>query len=436
MSYGNDDPKLPNSDADDLDINPEWQAAISAIENGESVFITGAAGTGKSTLLRYVRARMKAQHAVVAPTGVAALNVNGQTIHSFFHFPPCYISPDAISGSDDALFRELRTLIIDEISMVRADLLQGTHLYLQRSRRNAKPFGGVQIVMFGDPYQLAPVVDSDELHAFFLAEYGGPYFFHAPVFQQLKPRVITLEKNYRQKDEEFLRLLSKVRKGTITDADLALLNRRYVPISAFDESYVHLTSTKRAAESRNKSFLDRISAQKHTYHATIIDHFPDRDYPTDSVLELKAGAKIMMVMNDKGKRWVNGTIGKIAALVGDSVWVEINGKFHTADRETWDNYFYRYDSYEGRVVQDAVGSFVQVPVRLAWAMTIHKGQGQTLERAYLNLGRSAFASGQTYVGLSRCTTLEGIALWRPVRRDDIIVDPRISDFEKRFINIG
>jgi hypothetical protein len=224
---------VPN---DDLEINSEWKTAIKAVENAEDVYITGPAGTGKSTLLRYLRERVKSHHAVVAPTGVAALNVSGQTIHSFFKFQIGYLSPDSIKGSDGELFQKLDTLIIDEISMVRADLLEGIHLFLARSRRNSKPFGGVQIVMFGDHYQLPPVVDDGELHAFFRAEYGGEYFFNAPVFPRLKPRVITLKKNYRQHDEEFLLLLSKVRNGTISDLELAVLNQRCVPISTFDES--------------------------------------------------------------------------------------------------------------------------------------------------------------------------------------------------------
>jgi hypothetical protein len=286
--------------------------------------------------------------------------------------------------------------------------------------------------MFGDPYQLAPVVDSDELHAFFRAEYGGPYFFNAPVFPRLRPRVITLEKNYRQQDQEFLRFLWKLRKGTINDAELALLNQRCVPISPFDESYVHLTSTKRAAENRNRRFLDRIAGEKYAYKATVTGNFSEKTYPTDAVLELKVGAKIMMVKNDPGQRWVNGTIGRIAALGDDGVFVEIDGRRHILDKEKWDNHSYRYDSYEGRVVQDIVGSFVQLPVRLAWAATIHKSQGQTLHKISIDLGRGAFAHGQTYVALSRCSTLEGIALNRPLRRSDIIIDPLIPDAEKAF----
>jgi hypothetical protein len=424
--------QLSNADVTDLDINSEWQAAISAVESGESVFITGAAGTGKSTLLRYLRTRINLHHAVVAPTGVAALNINGQTIHSFFKFRPCYLSPDSISGNSDGLFRQLRTLIIDEISMVRADLLEGMHLYLERSRRNAKPFGGVQVVMFGDPYQLPPVVDSDELHTFFRRHFGGSYFFNAPVFPRLKPRVITLDKNYRQQDKEFLRLLWKVRKGAINDTELAVLNQRCVPISPFDESYVHLTSTSWAARKRNNTFLSRISNEKHTYTATVSSEFSESTYPTDVVLELKVGAKIMMVKNDLWGRWVNGTVGNVAALNEDRVFVQIDGSVHSVEREKWEKLRYRYNSDEDRVVQDAVGSFVQFPVRLAWAVTIHKSQGHTLQKVCIDLGRGAFAHGQTYVALSRCTTLEGIALKRPVRRADIIIDPLIPDAEKAF----
>jgi hypothetical protein len=412
-----------------LEINPEWQAAINAVESGESVFITGAAGTGKSTLLGYIRDKIKSQYAVVAPTGVAALNVGGQTIHSFFKFPPAYISPESITGNDSVLFQKLGTLIIDEISMVRADVLEGIHLHLSRSRGNAKPFGGVQVVLFGDPYQLPPVVHHDELHTF-RAQYGGPYFFNAPVFQLLKPTVITLSKNYRQQNEDFLRLLWKVRTGTITDDELAVLNERCVPISPFDESYVHLTSTNNAAGMRNQSFLNRISAEKHTYTARIIGQFSESTYPTDEVLELKIGAKIMMVKNDRWGRWVNGTIGKVAALAEDDLSVEIDGQVHTVEREQWDKLRYRYNSYERRVIQEVVASFVQFPLRLAWAITIHKSQGHTLQKVYIDLGDGAFAHGQTYVALSRCTSLEGIVLEQPLRRNDIIIDQLILDAEK------
>jgi ATP-dependent DNA helicase PIF1 len=413
-----------------IQVNEEWQAAIAAVEEGNNVYITGAAGTGKSTLLHYVRSRTSKAHAVVAPTGVAALNVGGQTIHSFFKFPPWHIDPITIRGNCSDLFQRLQLLIIDEISMVRADLMDAIDIFLQKSRRTAAPFGGVQLVLFGDLYQLPPVVDSNELHVYLTEKYGGRYFFQANAFDHFQPKRIALVNNYRQKDHAFLDVLWKVRTGKPDEADIAALNDRYVPVSPDDETYVHLTSTKIAARQRNALFLDRIKSELHISRARIAGKFSESVYPTDVLLKLKIGAKVMMVKNDRYGRWVNGTIGRIAGFGKDSIDVDIDGQTHTVARENWEKTRYLYNRSEGRVIHEVVGTFVQYPVCLAWAITIHKAQGHTLNKICIDLGQKAFDHGQAYVALSRCTSLDGIVLRRPITMDDIIVDPIIAAHEQ------
>ena len=412
-----------------VEVNNEWQEAIAAFDEGRDLYITGAAGTGKSTLLHYVRSRTSKPHAVLAPTGVAALNVRGQTIHSFFKFPPRHIDPNTIRGDCSDLFQRLQLLIIDEISMARADLMDAIDIFLRKSRGNSAPFGGVQLVMFGDLYQLPPVVDSNELHVYLTEKYGGRYFFQANAFDHFQPKRIALVKNYRQKDQPFVDVLWKVRTGKADEADIALINDRYVPVSPDDESYVHLTSTKIAARQRNALFLERIKSELHISRARITGKFSESVYPTDVLLKLKIGAKVMMVKNDRYGRWVNGTIGRIAGFGKDSIDVDIDGQTYTVEKEGWENTRYRYNRSERRVIQEVSGTFVQYPVCLAWAITIHKAQGHTLNKICIDLGRKAFDHGQAYVALSRCTSLDGIVLRRPITLDDIIVDPIVAAHE-------
>jgi len=307
--------------------------------------------------------------------------------------------------------------------------MDGIEIFLRKSRNTNAPFGGVQLVMFGDLYQLPPVVDSNELHVYLTEKYGGRYFFQANAFDHFQPKRIALVKNYRQKDQPFVDVLWKVRTGKADEADIALINDRYVPVSPDDESYVHLTSTKIAARQRNALFLERIKSELHISRARITGKFSESVYPTDVLLKLKIGAKVMMVKNDRYGRWVNGTIGRIAGFGKDSIDVDIDGQTYTVEKEGWENTRYRYNRSERRVIQEVSGTFVQYPVCLAWAITIHKTQGHTLKKICIDLGRKAFDHGQAYVALSRCTSLDGIVLRRPITMEDIIVDPIVAAHE-------
>jgi ATP-dependent exoDNAse (exonuclease V) alpha subunit len=420
-----------------IELNDQFQAAIQAINDGQNVFVTGAAGTGKSTLLQHLRSTTSKQCVVLAPTGVAALNVGGQTIHSFFNFKPRYLDPIALKPFTSEFLHNLEVLIIDEVSMVRADVMDAIDIMLRGSRSSDAPFGGVQVVPFGDLYQIPPVVDSDELEAYFKERHGGPYFFQADVFTRFQPKRITLVKNYRQKDADFLDLLWRIRTGETDTQTLSKLNERYIRnISPFDDSHVYLTATNKAACERNNVFLNNIASRKFTYAARIEGSVSSSSFPTESLLELKTGAKVMMVKNDLRGRWVNGTVGRIAMLDDDLIQVDIDGSRYTVEREQWENVRYVYNRRENRVVQDVVGVFEQYPMRLAWAITIHKSQGHTLERVCIDLGRGAFAHGQTYVALSRCTSLDGILLRRPIKASDIILDPRILEYERMFADVA
>jgi ATP-dependent DNA helicase PIF1 len=420
-----------------IELNDQFQTAIQAVNDGRNVFITGAAGTGKSTLLQHLRSTTTKQCVVLAPTGVAALNVGGQTIHSFFKFPPRYLDPITIRPRVSELFQNLKMLIIDEISMVRADVMDGIDIVMRGSRGNDAPFGGVQIVFFGDVYQIPPVVDSTELEIYFKEQYGGPYFFRSNVFKRLQLTRITLVKNYRQKDEEFLRLLWKVRTGEVDEQTLNKLNERFIRgLSPFDDSHIYLCSTKKAARDRNSVFLKNLHSKKIEYAARIQGQLSCSNFPTESLLELKVGAKVMMVKNDPKGRWVNGTVGTIALLANDLILVEIDGVRYSVDREQWKNVQYRYSRSEGRIVQDEVGVFEQYPMRLAWAITIHKSQGHTIDRICVDLGNGAFAHGQTYVALSRCTSFEGIVLRRRIKASDIILDATVLEYERKFDDVA
>jgi hypothetical protein len=422
---------------ENIELNDQFQAAMQAINDGQNVFTTGAAGTGKSTLLQHLRSTTSKQCVVLAPTGVAALNVGGQTIHSFFKFPPRYLDPITINPFTSELLHNLEVLIIDEVSMVRADVMDAIDIMLRGSRSSDVPFGGVQMVLFGDLYQIPPVVDSEELEAFFNEHHGGPYFFQADVFTRLQPKRITLVKNYRQKDADFLDLLWRIRTGEADPQTLGKLNERFIRgISPFDDSHVYLTATNKAARERNNVFLNNIESRKFTYAARIEGQLSRSSFPTDLLLELKVGAKIMMVRNDKWGRWVNGTVGRIAMLTDGLIQVDIEGSRYTVERERWENIRHVYNRRERRVVQDVVGVFEQYPMRLAWAITIHKSQGHTLEKVCIDLGRGAFTHGQTYVALSRCTSLDGILLRRPIKASDIILDPRILEYERMFADVA
>jgi ATP-dependent DNA helicase PIF1 len=414
----------------------EFSSAIAAADQGDNLFITGKAGTGKSTLLRCLRANLKSRTAVLAPTGLAAISVQGQTIHSFFGFPPQFITPEVVKRARrTALLRSLDTLIIDEISMVRADLMEGIDLALRIARKEVNvPFGGVQLLMLGDLHQLPPVVREAELQQLFAESFGGIYFFNAPVFRDAVLSLLELAHVYRQSDETFLYALNGVRNGEPTRDHLSIINERVAAFRSLPNpnDYVVLTPINQAADQTNREFLDRLSGSPATFEATVTGKFEPAAYPTDAMLTLKEGCKVVLLRNDPDKRWVNGTQAHVKRIRDKTVWIEIAGEEHELEPATWENLRYEHDPEKDRIVERVVGSFRQLPVRLAWALTIHKSQGMTLDKVYIDFGRGAFAHGQAYVALSRCRSLEGLALARPISSWDVKFDERALGYRSLF----
>ena len=414
----------------------EFASAIAASTEGDNLFITGRAGTGKSTLLRCMRANLPSKTVVLAPTGLAAINVQGQTIHSFFGFPPQFITPEVVKRARrTALLRNLDTLIIDEVSMVRADLMEGIDLALRLARKQPRvPFGGVQMLVLGDLHQLPPVVRERELHELFAETFGGFYFFNAPVFRDAPLSLVELAHVYRQSDETFLDALNGVRNGHVTREHFETFNSRVAPFRSLPrpDDYIVLTPVNLAAEQTNRVFLNRLEGDMTSFEAIVTGKFEPSAFPTDVTLTLKEGCKIVLLRNDADKRWVNGTQARVTKIKGKSVWIEVAGEEHELEPVTWENIRYEHDPDTDKVVEQVVGSFRQLPVRLAWALTIHKSQGMTLDKVYIDFGRGAFAHGQAYVALSRCRSLDGLALARPISRSDIIFDERALGYRSLF----
>ncbi|OPL12864.1 MAG: AAA family ATPase [delta proteobacterium MLS_D] len=424
----------------DIDLNPQFRRALELMEDSDRhVFVTGRAGTGKSTLLQYFRFYTKKKVVILAPTGVAAVNVGGQTIHSFFHFKP-NVTPSSIrkkKRSDEdkpTVYKKLEAVVIDEVSMVRADLLDCVDRFLRYNGPDEKlPFGGVRMIFIGDLYQLPPVVTGRE-REIFREHYESPYFFSARAFQGLDLEFVELERVYRQKDGEFLRLLNGIRNRTVTDEDLAILNSRCDP--AFeppeDDFYIALTGINKTADEINEGRLARLPGRTWTACGYVEGKFEKEYLPTAEELKLKEGAQIMLLNNDSYGRWINGTIGKVTGFEDDGEGGEVinasldNGFEVEIAPYTWE--IYRYFLKGKELASEPVGSFIQYPVRLAFAVTIHKSQGKTFERVFIDVGRGTFAHGQMYVALSRCVSLEGIVLKQPVRKSHILMDWKIVRF--------
>ncbi|OGS13023.1 MAG: AAA family ATPase, partial [Elusimicrobia bacterium RIFOXYA12_FULL_57_11] len=423
----------------EIDFNPQFSKALGMLENGSrSVFVTGKAGTGKSTLLRYFRDHTVKKIVVLAPTGVAALNVGGETIHSFFAFKPG-VTPDTVKqlkGKKALIYRELDALIIDEVSMARADLMDCVDAFMRLNGKDPLlPFGGAQLILIGDLYQLPPVVTGAE-RGLFSGFYDGPYFFSARVFVKLELEFVELEKIYRQTDSGFIAILNAIRNNSITPAALAALNRRVgVPHKSGLGCAVQLLTTNAAALGVNLEHLSRLQGREHRYAAETTGSFSRDSYPAEEHLRLKRRAQVMLLNNDPAGRWVNGTMAEVAEIIAgiggepDNVLVRLpGGALESVQPHAWELIHFTYNREEGRIESETAGTFRQYPLKLAWGITIHKSQGKTFERVALDLGDRAFAAGQTYVALSRCVSLEGLSLARPVRRGDVITDRRIIKF--------
>jgi len=421
-----------------FDLNEEFQSAFNLMENSnDCIFITGKAGTGKSTLLQYFRQKTRKKVAVLAFTGVAAVNVNGQTVHSFFGFPPRFIQIENIRRRRNReLLKEIDTIIIDEVSMVRADLMDGIDyaLRINRDKMNV-PFGGVQVLFFGDLFQLSPIVDP-EMRDVFDQRYRSPFFFSADIFTNFKLKYIELNKIYRQKDEKFISLLDRIRNKECTKESLSFLNERIKDKTSDDPCCcITLTTSNPGANEINRIRLDKIPAKEYQYQASIVDEFDESSYPTERCLRLKKGAQIMLIKNDPDKRWVNGTLGEVSDLSNNCIKASIDNKVYEIPKAKWEKIKYTYNEKEKKIEEEVMGSFEQYPIKLAWAITIHKSQGQTFDTVIIDLENGAFTHGQVYVALSRCKSLEGITLKRPVIYSDIIFDERIYEFRKKIIPV-
>ncbi len=426
-----------NTPEPQLDFTPEFRDAYNLMEHSsDCLFITGSAGTGKSTLLNYFRKNTKKKVVVLAPTGIAALNVGGQTIHSFFKFPLGVVTSKNIHAFPRTEFyKAIDTIVIDEISMVRADIIDGIDYFMRLNGRDKKkPFGGTQMIFMGDLFQLPPVVPSDDEQSLFLSLYPSPYFFSASVFEKVLLRIIRLNKIFRQRDVGFIELLQAIRTNQATEWHLKQINARVQHDFAPNENdfYITLTTRNDIADKTNTERLKLLKEPAKVFIGEIEGDFNTKLLPTDANLTLKVGAQVMFVKNDPDGRWVNGTIGKVYEILQNTVKVlveeEGKRKLLTAERVSWDMFRYEFDAQKKEIISDTVGSFTQFPLRLAWAVTIHKSQGKTFDKVVIDLGNGAFAHGQLYVALSRCRSLEGIVLKSPVRLRDIIVDSRIVEF--------
>lgn len=440
-------------------LTDEFKNILHILDNtSESIFISGKAGTGKSSLLQYFTARTDKKFVVLAPTGIAAMNVKGQTVHSFFKFPPRLIQADKLKPeySRNALYENLDMVIIDEVSMISANLMEAVDMALRLNRnRHNEPFGGVQMVFIGDLFQLPPVVKSD-LQAYFAATYGGNYFFDSPVFKtDFTYHRKELTHIFRQKDERFKKVLNRIRINEARFDDFVLLNARHRDNVGDNNSSIFLTTTNRNVKRINKENLENLSGKEYIFEAVLTGKLRDEferlkeqlatkkisdtefedeievKFPTNVFLKLKIGAQVMMLKNDGLKRWVNGTVGHITRLTDREIWVEIDGHSYRMEQETWQDISYQYDAKRKEIKENIQGTFTQFPIKLAWAMTIHKSQGKTFDKVVIDIGTGAFSHGQTYVALSRCKTLEGIVLTKEIRPSDVIVDERVIKYYKK-----
>ncbi|MEZ3160766.1 AAA family ATPase [Microbacterium sp. BWT-B31] len=443
-------------------LSAEQEALFRLIEDTrEHVFVTGRAGTGKSTLLQHLAWNTSKQIAVCAPTGVAALNVEGQTIHSLFRLPIGLIAKTELEQSDATrrILNAIDTLVIDEVSMVNADLMDGIDRSLRQARgRRSEPFGGVQVVMFGDPYQLAPVPPRGDELRYIRDHYRSFWFFDAHVwtgrqdalaagsaldgFADLGPfgaqlNIRELTEIHRQNDPAFKAMLNAVRHGRVT-ADIAgVFNEtgaRTPPDPADGEHPIITLATRNdIVNNINRRHLTELIGREQTATAEVSGDFGrgDAAYPADLELKLKVGAQVMFLRNDTAAfgeppRWVNGTIGTVVRIAGGTVRVDVDGEEFDVEPAVWERFRYAYDPGTKSLTREIVAEFTQFPLRLAWAVTIHKSQGKTYDRAIIDLGTGAFAPGQTYVALSRLTSLDGLYLTRPLRPSDIRVDPDVA----------
>jgi ATP-dependent DNA helicase PIF1 len=426
----------PKSTTGHCSITPEFAQAFELLENTQcNVFLTGKAGTGKSTFLHYFREHTRKSIAVVAPTGVAALNVGAQTIHSFFRFKFGFVDVKALKPSRTRVLRNLELLIIDEISMVRADVFDGIDRLLKMARKNDAPFGGVQVCVIGDLFQLPPVITREE-KTVYSQFYPSPFFFCTQAYREGNFTTIQFSTIHRQNDAAFIQILNAIRAGTCDAAALEVLNQRLNPKAVPAPGTLLLTTTNSLAEDINSQKLAAMQGVARRYVGRTEGDFGVQTarLPAPELLVLKVGAQVMFVKNDSDGRWVNGSIGMVQKIADDSIIVRIGEVDHEVEPEEWKSLGYEVSKETGDIVEKTLGTYTQFPLTLAWAITIHKSQGKTLERVIIDLGNGAFAAGQLYVALSRCKSLAGIALKQPVTLNDIRCDSEVVDFLQSLSN--
>ncbi len=422
-----------------------------ALQTDQHIFLTGKAGSGKTTLLKQIAEKTTKNFMIAAPTGVAAINAGGVTIHSLFHFPFTSLIPSndfadvniatnrrlllshlRFNKEKKKVLEELELLIIDEVSMVRADILDAIDFALQLVRRNKKPFGGVQVMLIGDMYQLPPVVRDYEWQIL-KSYYSSPYFFDSLVWQNMNAVQVELKKIFRQQDEKFLSILNNIREKQMEPEDYEYLEKRYKPaFNPTEEGYILLSTHNRKADNVNEYELRKLLARSHSFSARIEGEFPESMYPCDTNLNLKEGAQVMFIKNDvESGKYFNGKLAVVKSISGDSITVTFNDTKENflLTRETWENISYSIEKGTEKIQKEELGTFTQYPLRLAWAITIHKSQGLTFDKVIIDAGQS-FAAGQVYVALSRCRTLEGIVLHSRITQSALFNDEKINSFSQ------
>ena len=406
-------------------LNDDFNEIIAIFENSnKNIFITGKAGTGKSSLINHIKKKTHKNLIVLAPTAIAALNINAKTIHSFFNFPFHVITPDVIKKHyNKKLIKQIDTILIDEVSMLRPDIIDAIDLTLQITRENKDPFGGIQIILVGDLYQLPPVVTNNEIDVMNTLYPDGYFFFNSNVIKKIDLIKFELSQVFRQSDTKLISLLDRARKAMLDDDDLMVFNQRLVKTDFIvPEEVLTLSTNNYKVNSINASNLRNIQSKEFVYHAEIDGRYTG--VPVDEELKIKVGAQVMLVKN--GKNWVNGTLATIDKLTKNEIYIKVKDEVYLLEPEKWEKF--EYIISDKKISSSVSATFTQYPLKLAWAATIHKCQGQTFENIVIDMDYGAFAHGQTYVALSRVVSLDGLFLRKPLRGEDFIFNPAIKDF--------